>query len=178
MPIAPLFAPAGKFIKGVQEREAAMLIRTSRASWEGGQEGGAGTIYLHSGAFEAPFSAGSRFGHHAGSNPEELLGGALAGSFVFALAQQLSEAGYAPVRLETVVRVELNTDSAVGRITDVELEIQADVPALTRQHLGEIVQSARDLCPICHLLHEGTTLRVCCGLYPCKPEELSTVPAH
>ena len=63
-----------------------MPERTATARWEGGLQGGKGTMRLGSGAFEGQYSFSSRFEEGTGTNPEELIGAAHAGCFSMALS--------------------------------------------------------------------------------------------
>ena len=56
-----------------------MPVRKANAVWEGNLKEGHGTVALGSGAFEGPYSFGSRFEEAKGTNPEELIGAAHAG---------------------------------------------------------------------------------------------------
>ena len=73
-----------------------MVVRTSEAEWHGRVQDSGGSVRLGSGAFEGPYSFGSRFEDKAGTNPEELLGAAHASCFTMALSLLLTKAGYAP----------------------------------------------------------------------------------
>jgi osmotically inducible protein OsmC len=66
-----------------------MATRKANGSWQGDLKTGKGKLALGSGAFEGPFSFGTRFGDEAGTNPEELIGAALAGCFSMALTAGL-----------------------------------------------------------------------------------------
>ncbi|HPI74458.1 MAG TPA: OsmC family peroxiredoxin, partial [bacterium] len=71
-----------------------MAIRNASAEWKGGLKEGAGSMRLGSGAYEGPFSYASRFESGSGTNPEELIGAALAGCFSMFLSALLGkEAG-------------------------------------------------------------------------------------
>src|SRR5690606_19083604 len=79
---------------------ADMAIRTANARWEGTFSDGTGIMRTGKGGLEANFSAKSRFEEGEGSNPEELIGAALAGCFSMALAKALGEAGFRPTSVE------------------------------------------------------------------------------
>ena len=55
-----------------------MPVRNADARWEGDLPNGKGTMRLGGGAFEGQYSFSSRFEDGAGTNPEELIGAALA----------------------------------------------------------------------------------------------------
>ena len=77
-----------------------MPERSATAHWEGGLQGGKGTMRLGSGAFEGQYSFSSRFEEGTGTNPEELIGAAHAGCFSMALSGGLERAGHAPTSVE------------------------------------------------------------------------------
>ena len=82
-----------------------MPARTGKATWEGTLKGGKGTMALGSGAYEGPFSFLSRFESGTGTNPEELIGAALAGCFSMALSANLEKAGHPATRVRTTANV-------------------------------------------------------------------------
>ncbi len=51
-----------------------MAIRIAETTWNGTLQKGNGNMKVGSGAFEVPFSFGTRFGDTPGTNPEELIG--------------------------------------------------------------------------------------------------------
>jgi len=71
-----------------------MPVRKADAVWEGNLKEGRGRMKLGSGAFEGAYSFSSRFEEGTGTNPEELIGAALAGCFSMALANGLAQSGY------------------------------------------------------------------------------------
>jgi lipoyl-dependent peroxiredoxin len=80
-----------------------MAIRTSEAEWRGDLKGGRGEIKLGSGAFLGNYSFHSRFEEGQGTNPEELIAAAHAGSM--ALSAALAEAGHPPEKIHTAAKV-------------------------------------------------------------------------
>ncbi|HXT51588.1 MAG TPA: OsmC family peroxiredoxin, partial [Thermoanaerobaculia bacterium] len=70
-----------------------MAVRNAEAAWDGSLKEGKGTMRLGSGAWEGPFSFGTRFEESPGTNPEELIGAALAGCFSMALSAGLGRGG-------------------------------------------------------------------------------------
>jgi osmotically inducible protein OsmC len=129
-----------------------MIERTSTATWEGNLGHGHGTMRLGGGAFEGPYSFTSRFEHGGGTNPEELIAAAHAGCFSMALAHSLSEAGYAPVRIDTTAHIELEKSEGGFKIPRIRLETTADVPGIEEAAFHEQAQSAKQNCPVSKLL--------------------------
>jgi lipoyl-dependent peroxiredoxin len=66
---------------------------------------GSGSIKLGSGALEAPYSFKSRFEDEAGTNPEELVGAALAACFSMFFFGVLKDNGFRPQSIHTVATV-------------------------------------------------------------------------
>ena len=97
-----------------------MATRNAEAIWEGNLPAGKGSIKL-GGGLNAPYSFGSRFEDGPGTNPEELIGGAHAGCFSMALAHQLGESGYEPVRIKTAARVHLSKTAEGFSISRIDL---------------------------------------------------------
>ena len=120
-----------------------MVVRTSTAEWHGRVPDGGGCVSLGSGAFEGPYSFGSRFEEEAGTNPEELLGAAHASCFSMALSLLLTEAGYTPTRIRTVAKVSIERSGNGFAITHIELVTEGDVPGLDAEGFSAHAEVAR-----------------------------------
>jgi osmotically inducible protein OsmC len=129
-----------------------MLVRQSEAEWTGSLKEGAGRMRLGSGAFEGPYSFVSRFESGAGSNPEELIGAAHAGCYSMALAAGLGRAGHTPTRIHTVAKVHLGTTEAGPAITQIDLEVQGQVPGLDAPGFQQHAEDAKKNCPVSRAL--------------------------
>jgi lipoyl-dependent peroxiredoxin len=125
-----------------------MPVRKANAIWEGNLKEGKGKMALGSGAFEGPFSFGTRFEEAKGTNPEELLGAAHAGCFSMALSHGLAEAGFTPTRVETSARVHLTKDSSGFRIATIELACEAEVPGIDEKKFQELAEGTKKNCPV------------------------------
>lgn len=123
-----------------------MPVRNAEATWDGSLHDGEGSVALGSGAFEGPYSFGSRFEDDPGTNPEELIGAAHAGCFSMALALGLSEAGYEPNRIHTEASVRLDADAL--EITDVTLDVEGVVPGVDESTFVEHAEEAKNACPV------------------------------
>lgn len=93
------------------------MIRKSTTEWQGDGPSGRGSLSTESGALqEQPYSFKTRFqsGYggredgKAATNPEELLGAALAACFAMTVAFILTEAGHAPNRLKVTAAVDIS----------------------------------------------------------------------
>src|SRR5258706_11529805 len=110
-----------------QTTGAPMGISKASASWQGGFKDGKGTMKgAH--APEVTFTAGSRFEGVPGSNPEELVGAALAGCFSMALTLALEKAGMKPTSVDSTADVKLEKLEIGQTITSIDLVTKAVVP--------------------------------------------------
>jgi len=129
-----------------------MAIRKARAVWKGELKQGQGTISLGNGKTEMPYGFESRFEDGAGTNPEELIGGAHAGCFSMALAYELSEAGHSPAQIETTARVHLEKSDDGFVIPKIELDTEAEVPGIDEDAFQRIAHGAKENCPVSKVL--------------------------
>ena len=125
-----------------------MAERKGTAVWEGNLKEGKGTMKLGSGAYEGPYSFSSRFENGTGTNPEELIGAALAGCFSMALSSNLTKAGHAPKRIDTVANVKLEMVEGAPKITTIELSTEAEVPGVDDSKFQEQAEATKKGCPV------------------------------
>ena len=119
----------------------------ANAQWNGGLKDGTGMMKpAH--APEAPFSLGSRFEGQQGSNPEELLGAALAGCFSMALTLSLEKAGLTPKSVRTSADVRLERQGEGFAITTIELTTEATVPGVDAARFQTIADETKKGCPV------------------------------
>lgn len=124
-----------------------MGISKGSAQWDGGFKDGKG-IMKPAHAPEAPFSVSSRFEGQQGSNPEELIGAALAGCFSMALTVGLEKAGHKPVSVRTSADVHLEKGAAGFAIAGIDLTTQASVPGLDAAAFQAIAEDTKKNCPV------------------------------
>jgi lipoyl-dependent peroxiredoxin len=135
------------------------MDRKAEARWEGNLREGRGTIRLGSGAFEGPYSFGTRFEAAAGTNPEELLGAAHAGCFTMALSLMLTKAGHPPTSLETTATVHLDKVGEGFSITGIDLVTRGTVPGQTEAEFQRLAEDAKTNCIISKAL-SGVPMRL------------------
>ncbi len=124
-----------------------MANSKATATWEGTLKGGAGTMKpAH--AAEIPFSAGTRFEGQAGSNPEEVIGAALAGCFSMALTVGLERAGAQPRSVRTAANVTLERKDDGFWITAIALETEVDAQGIDEAKFQEVAQATKKGCPV------------------------------
>lgn len=136
-----------------------MIDRKADARWEGNLREGRGTIKLGSGAFEGPYSFGTRFEGAAGTNPEELLGAAHAGCFTMALSLMLTKAGHPPASLETTATVHLDKAGEGFAISGIDLVTRGRVPGQTEAEFQRLAEDAKTNCIISKAL-AGVPMRL------------------
>ena len=124
-----------------------MLVRTSKAVWEGGLKG-KGTMKVGDGVFEGRYTFASRFESGTGTNPEELIGAAHAGCFSMALSLILEKAGYKPERITTTARVTVDKAGEGFKITTIDLDTEGLVPGIDEAGYREKAEAAKKGCPV------------------------------
>src|SRR5437764_4270121 len=125
-----------------------MATRTGSAVWNGTLKGGSGTMKLGSGAYEGPFSFMSRFEEGSGTNPEELIGAALAGCFSMALSANLEKAGHPETRVNTRATVKLEMTDGGPKITTIELDNESEAPGIDEKTFQEQAEKTKTGCPV------------------------------
>jgi len=103
---------------------------------------------LGSGAYEGAYSFSSRFEEGTGTNPEELIGAAEAGCFSMALSVGLEKAGFPPKKISTTAKVKLEKVGEAFRITEINLETEADVPGIDDKKFQETAEQTKKNCPV------------------------------
>ena len=76
-----------------RSQEVAVATRDGSAEWRGNLKEGEGDLRVGDVASEAPYSFASRFEEGSGTNPEQLVGAALAASFSMFVAGAQAYAG-------------------------------------------------------------------------------------
>lgn len=126
-----------------------MPVRESTAIWNGSLTEGKGSMRLASGAYEGEFTRASRFEEASGTNPEELIGAAIAGCFSMFLSAILSKDEHVPVRISTSAKVHLG---AGPKITLIELATVGEVPGIDEGTFIEYAEKAKQGCPVSQAL--------------------------
>jgi len=131
-----------------------MLERKGHAVWEGTLKEGKGTVGLGSGLWEGPYSFSSRFVEEKpnATNPEELIGAALAACFSQAFSLELEKAGHPPKRIQTQASVRLEKKEDGFAITSIELSTEAAVPGIPEDKFQSLAEAAKNGCPVSQAL--------------------------
>lgn len=136
------------------------IRKHSRASWRGTASGGSGTLDLGRRGASLPFSLRSRVGDEPATNPEELLGSALAGCFAMSLANLAEEAGTPVESVDAAAVVHLVQTTQGFRIPEVELSCVVRAPGVPEQRVREMAGEAERTCPVRLLYTAEVTLKV------------------
>lgn len=124
-----------------------MLISKASATWDGTLKAGKGVMRPAHGG-EVSFTAGTRFEGQTGSNPEEMIGAALAGCFSMALSLALEQAGGTPRAIRTSANVKIEKVDGGFGITNIALTCEADVSGVDAAKFNEIAQATKKGCPV------------------------------
>jgi osmotically inducible protein OsmC len=142
-----------------------MSTRHAAAVWNGSLQEGNGRMRLGSGAFEGAYSFASRFQEGTGTNPEELIGAALAGCFSMALAHGLGQTGAIPKRISTTAKVHLEKVGEGFKITRIELDTEGEVEGIDSATFGKVAEEAKRNCPVSRLFG-GAEISLAARLLP------------
>lgn len=139
-----------------------MGISKATGQWEGGLKTGKGSMKPAHGE-AVGFSAGSRFEGQPASNPEEMVGAALAGCFSMALTVALERGGFSPKSVHTSADVKLEKQEAGFAITGIALTTEADVGGVDAAKFQSIAEETKKGCPVSKAL-AGTTITLTASL--------------
>ena len=125
-----------------------MPVRKASAVWNGNLKEGNGTMQMGSGAYEGPYSFGSRFLEEPGTNPEELIAAAHAGCFSMALSGGLGRAGFEATSISTTAKATLEKVGEGFQITKIVLTTEGVVPGIDEATFVEQAEGAKANCPV------------------------------
>jgi osmotically inducible protein OsmC len=129
------------------------------ALWQGDLKQGQGYLSSASKVLQdTPYSFRTRFEGAPGTNPEELIGAAHAGCFSMALSMILGESGFTPERIATEATVTLEQKDAGFSITQIHLDVSANVPSISEEAFREAAGKAKDGCPVSKLFNANISM--------------------
>jgi osmotically inducible protein OsmC len=129
-----------------------MATRKASAQWQGNLKEGEGTMALGSGVWEGPYTFKSRFEEGQGTNPEELIGAALAGCFTMQVSHALAEAGNTPESVQTQASVQIRNIDGNPTIAQIDLVTRGRVPGLDEAAFQQAAKVAKEGCIISRAL--------------------------
>ncbi len=136
-----------------------MSISQANATWEGTLKAGRGNM-KPANAADVPFSLGTRFEGVKGSNPEEMIGAALAGCFSMALSLGLEKAGMTPQHIQSGARVHLDKDGEGFTITKIELTTEVRATGGDAAKIKAVADETKKNCPVSKVLRAEISLEV------------------
>jgi len=126
------------------------MKRTATALWTGTGKEGNGKLSTQSGVLkDTAYAFNTRFENEKGTNPEELIAAAHAGCFAMKLSFNLSGEGFKPTSLHTDCEITFED----GTVKQSKLILKAEVEGITEEKFNELVNDAKDNCPISKLLN-------------------------
>src|SRR5699024_2948223 len=94
----------------------------------------------------------TRFETEPGTNPEELIGAALAGCYSMALSAGLGEAGHKAESIKTNAEVDFGIVDGGTKISTIRLHSVANVPGIDKDKFMEIAEATKTGCPVSQAL--------------------------
>lgn len=135
------------------------MKRSANARWQGNLKQGVGHISTESEKLvNVPYNFAMRFGNAHGANPEELIAAAHAGCFSMALSAELQKSGLTAESIDVDATVTLDKKSSDWRISEVSLNLTADIPNASQVEFLEAAMRAKENCPVSKLLNTNITL--------------------
>jgi osmotically inducible protein OsmC len=136
-----------------------MATSKATAQWEGTLKTGKGTMKpAH--ASDVPFTVGTRFEGQPGSNPEEMIGAALAGCFSMALSLGLEQAGATPKAIRTSANVTVERKEDGFSITGIELTTEVEASGIDQNKFKEVAEATKKGCPVSKALAAVPSLKL------------------
>jgi osmotically inducible protein OsmC len=128
------------------------MKRKVNAIWKGDGATGSGVVSAQSRAFtELPYTFKTRFENdngELGTNPEELIAGALSACFNMKLSFVLNEAGYSPAKLIT----EATLTFEEGKFISIVLDLVGIVSGVSEKKFIELAEESKKTCPVSGVL--------------------------
>ncbi|HEY3296662.1 MAG TPA: OsmC family protein [bacterium] len=135
------------------------MNRKANAVWNGDLKAGKGVMSVDSGVLQnAQYSFSTRFENGIGTNPEELIAAAHAGCFSMALSGELTKAGMTPESIHTTATVTLEMLPQGPTVTEIHLDVTAQVPGVDKDAFLKTAEAAKAGCPISRLLNTKITM--------------------
>lgn len=121
-----------------------------RSEWRATRDGGRGRVSVGSHAFTAAVAAKTRPDEM--TNPQEMVGAALAGCFALELSRTLANAGHPASAIRVSAAVELRHDGRAARIPRISLDVQVEADRFDEPTLRRLSEEADRACPVARAL--------------------------
>ncbi len=130
-----------------------MAFTTGNAVWNGGLKDGNGTVSTESGAINSPYTYRTRFENDPnGTNPEELIGAALAACYSMFLSSLLEQAGHPATAIRTAAKVHLGRKGEGPFIDRIDVTTEVEVSGLNDSDFQQHAETAKKGCPVSQAL--------------------------
>jgi lipoyl-dependent peroxiredoxin len=133
-----------------------MPVRSAEAEWKGNLLEGSGHMKMGN-SYDGPFTFKSRMEEGPGTNPEELIAAAHSGCYSMAFSATLAKSGFAPKRVHTKANVKFEKVGDGFSITNIELDMEGEVPGIDNAKFQELAEAAKKGCPVSRAL-AGTNI--------------------
>ena len=129
------------------------------AIWSGDLKSGEGHVSTESGALkDNAYGFKTRFEDTPGTNPEELVGAALASCYAMAMSLGLGEKGLKADEIAAIADVTLSKVDSGFAVTKVHLDVTAKIPGITAEDFQKVAEATKMNYPISKLLTAEITL--------------------
>ncbi|MDR8389981.1 OsmC family peroxiredoxin [Aliifodinibius sp. S!AR15-10] len=135
-----------------------MPIRISKATWSYDLYNGIGFAKLNSNSDGSYYTHSSRFKNGKGTNPEELIGAALASCFSMTLANVLEDESHEPHNILVKVLVKFEVIETEPTISRIGMFIEAEVPNVTDNKFDECIKIAEEKSPIIKFFNKAMVM--------------------
>ncbi len=127
------------------------ILRHASAKWSGPVPTGTGVMTLGRDGLAIPFSLKTRTEDGMGTNPEELIGAALAGCFSMHLTSLIEDAKKPVGEIETSARVILEQRDGGFCISEVHLITRGSNQSMSNDEFIDLADEAKRTCPVSKL---------------------------
>lgn len=135
------------------------MASNATATWTGDLKTGKGEMKPENGS-ALPFSFKTRFEGEKGTNPEEVIGAALAGCFSMALSVGLAQAKATDVQINSSTKVYLEKQGEGFTITKIDLVTNVSAKDLDDAAFQKIAADTKKNCPVSKALAAVPTINL------------------
>ncbi len=135
------------------------MASNATATWTGDLKTGKGEMKPENGS-ALSFSFKTRFEGEKGTNPEEVIGAALAGCFSMALSVGLAQAKATDVQINSSTKVYLEKQGEGFTITKIDLVTNVSAKGLDDAALQKIAADTKKNCPVSKALAAVPTINL------------------
>ena len=128
-----------------------MSNQQASATWTGNLKEGSGEFNLPKANVSSQYTFASRFEDGNATNPEELIGAAIASCYSMFLSALATKAEFQTNTINTTATVTLERDDTGPCITNISLDVTADIERIDEETFQNLVNESLEKCPISRL---------------------------